>query len=308
MKRLLFLALALLATACAPSLPSATWCYSFDFASSDYGFTVEQGAWTPGAGFTPDAAGWLTVSYTHSVPVTPSGAIIDAYRADTNNRIPIEMRGKATVFGINTGGTVSTLVPSDVNSARIVIAPGTGEGSYTGLLFSGWASRTVILNRLQVRGDGVNPFPSSNCDTTPLSTGSTQIVQVPGGQMLDALEDANSGLGSLTGPLAAPDGQPLLPSINTATLFGYAKWIISGTAAQELLGPFAPVATHTGILIGLMIGMIVVYLLVFGTVYLVSWVVWIFKLILMIIQAIASIIDSVVGSVVKGVVKFIGAI
>lgn len=307
MKRLI-LALVLFMTSCAPGLPGASWCYEFDFTSSSYGFTVDQGVWTPGAGFTPNAQGRLTITYTHSQPVTPTGILIDAYRADTNIRLPIQVQGSASIFGIDVPEMMS-MVPADVDSERFVLAPGTGAGTSDQLLITGWVSRTVIINKMQVRGNGSNPFPSSNCSTDTIGTvADTPGVQVPGADLLDALQDANDSLGELSGPLTSPEGAPLLPNINMNQVFGYAKWLLSPTAAQELLGPFAPIVSHTGILIGLMIAMIVVYIVIFALVYLISWVVWVFKLILMIIQAVASVADSLIGGVVKGVVKFIGVL
>jgi len=133
--------------------------------------------------------------------------------------------------------------------------------------------------------------------------------EVADDEWYSALDDANNALGGLNNPLTAPDGTPLLPTVNWAMIFGYAKWLISPGAADELAGPFAGIFIHLGIFLAMRFALIVVYIVVFLAVYLIKWVVWLFKFLLTVIGAISGLIDLVGGVLGKGVgwlVKFVG--
>lgn len=291
----------MLLTGCTSALPAGDWCYLFDFRTSSYGFTVNYGSWTPGAGFTPDANGRFQVLYTHGSVVTPNGVIILAQRAYAQ-AVPIKVVGKADIFGISTG-TLETEVPADVEGQNFLLA-GTGVGSAK-LEITGEATSTIILMTMQVRGTGSNPFPSSNCDTAAVTTGSP-ILNIDTGQLYDAITEADAALEDAGGSLTAPGGAAIFPAETGAQLFGYAKWIFSPAAADEFLGIFSGLAVHYGWYLVGMFALGSVYGVIFLGTYVIRWVVWIVKIAMEIIQTLAAVVDSVVGKVVGVIAKFIG--
>lgn len=287
-KRLCFLLLILLAAGCSSARPAVDWCYKFDFTSSNYSFTVLYGTWTSGAGFSPDGQGRFDISYTHTSTVHPDDVVFDVLRGDTN-QLPIKVGGKVEIFGMDSG-TLETTVPPDVGLAELVLRQ-QGNGSDK-LAIVGEATRTIILTAIQVRGFGSNPFPSSNCTTDAVGDVGVPI-QLP--NITGIINDANQQLADAGDSLTAPDGSPLLPAETGATLFGYAKWITSPAAADELLGPFAPAASHVGIFLTMDIALVALYAIIYGAVSIARWVIWLFRLLLQIIQAIASAANGVLG-------------
>ena len=104
-------------------------------------------------------------------------------------------------------------------------------------------------------------------------------------------------------PLTAPDGQPLLPSLSAAPqLFGYIKWIVSGAAANEIAGPFAPIISGLGIFLVMNFTMTAIYFIVYGAVYIGRWILWLIRIIMQIIQTIGALIGAVQGLIIIGAV------
>lgn len=296
---------ALLMTGCSAVLQEADWCYQYDFRNSNYGFSLTYGSWVAGRGFRTDTSGRLSLTYAHSSSVTPTAAIITAERV-SSTQFPTKVIVKADIYGLHFE-PLQTEVPANINSSDFYLL---GNGSSDKLQITGEAIHAIYLVRLQVRGDGANPFPSSNCSTaatTPqpgtgadggLDIGSLIDVPVPG-VIGDALQQADSELSGVTQPLRNANGSSLLPALTGGTqIFGYIKWIISGAAAQELAGPFAPIVSHMGVYLVMNFALTGVYLVVYASIYIIRWAIWLYNKVLQLVTLIATLLSSVPGLII----------
>lgn len=279
-----------LLSACSAALPAVDWCYRYDFRNSNYGFSQSKGTWVAGRGFRNDSSGYLSLYYTHTSAVTPSAVIITVARPFAV-QIPTKVRVEANIYGIAVPA-MTTDVPADVNSADLQLI---GSGGLDKLFIVGEATHSVDLVALEVRGNGANPFGSSNCSTAAVNSSGEEVPEnlaVPG-SIIDGLIEADTLLAGADVDLSAPNGVALVPALtNAALVFGYVKWITSGVAAQELTGPFAPIINAMGIYLVMNFAITGVNFVVYAGIYLVRWVIWLLKLAQTIIIAVAGIIGS----------------
>lgn len=125
-------------------------------------------------------------------------------------------------------------------------------------------------------------------------------IFIPEADMYDALGDADASLGELPGDLTQSNGTPLLPTLNLTELIGYARWITSPAAADEIFGVFAPVVTPLGLLLAVRFALGGIYFIVYAAIYLIRWVIWIFKMLLMLVNSLGALINLAGGLVGKG--------
>lgn len=308
---LVFCAVALVVGACSPDTPASDWCYLFNFNTSDNGFTVQHGAggWQPGIGFvTSSTEGGslpydLDLLYTHPTTVRPSAIRVFVAR-DRAILTPIQVKTYALVFGLQIGPAVSQLpAEQDFNYEATIVADELVEGNSVKIEAS--ASQPLALRAIEIRGNGANPFGSSNCSTDAFGVAP---IPIPVVEIFDTLQSANDQLASIDAPLTSPNGTPLLPSETGSLIFGYAKWLISPGGAAEIFGPFAGIVSHLSIYLAAQLALALVYSIAYAATYLIRWVVWLFKLILMIIAAIAEILGvvwDIAGGILSKVLKFI---
>lgn len=133
------------------------------------------------------------------------------------------------------------------------------------------------LTEITLMGYGANP---TNLQAT--------AIAFEAGNLYSGLSDVNTLLESL--PASINSG---VPDETGRTLFGYAKWLISPSSADELAGPFAPIVSHTGIFVSLTFALVLVYAIVWAAVWIFRFVVWLFRIILQIIQVVVSVIGSI---------------
>jgi hypothetical protein len=303
-----FLLILLLASGCGAAVQTTDWCYRFDFADSDYSATINSGVYTSGTGFSPDpTTGIFEIDYEHDEDVTPEQVIIQAARGDSN-QVPINVTAEVVAFGFFSGQR-STVVPAAATSVDLSLFPGNGPGTGRHFYVYGNSSRTIFLTGLVVLGNGDNPFPENNCG--PLTDpGSDAIpLPVPEAGLLDALSSANDDLESVNVPLAAPDGSPLLPDETGTVVWGYAKWLTSPAAAQELLGPFAAIYYHVGYLIALDVALVGIYIVVYGAVYVARWAMRLIRVAMSVIDLILQmlqVVTSAAGGALRWLLSFIG--
>jgi hypothetical protein len=142
---------------------------------------------------------------------------------------------------------------------------------------SGCGVSAFQLTEITLMGYGVNP---TNLQAT--------AIAIRAGDLYSGLSDVNELLGSLPGSLNSG-----VPDETGRTLFGYAKWLISPSSADELAGPFAPIVSHTGIFLTLVFGLTLVYAIVWAAVWIFRFIVWIFRIILQIIQVVVGVVGSI---------------
>lgn len=288
MKRLVFLLLlALVLSGCGAAIPSTDWCYRYDFGSSNYSASVNSGIYTNGIGFSPDTTtGLMDFTITNGSDVTPEQVIFQVRRGDTN-QVPIDVLVDIYAFGLFSGQR-HTIVPAATTSADLSLFPGNGDGTGSTLYIYGRSSRTIFLTGVVVLGNGSNPFPENNCGAIGDPTPTPVQLVIPEQEMSQGLDNANADLESVDVPLTSPNGLPLLPAETGQVIFSYAKWITSPVAAQELMGPFAPVYYHVGYLLGADVALLSVYIVVYGAVYVIRWVIWLYRSIVQIVSTLGS--------------------
>lgn len=288
---------ALVLTGCAGGLPAVDWCFRYDFRNSNYGFNVLRGAWSPGAGFVTEGDGRLHLTYIHNTSVSPNAVIIEVARGIGASNVPINVTAEADIFGLGTANGYTTTVPADVTDADIFLTSSSRleGGPYSKLEIKGTANYQVELTALEIRGNGSNPFGSSNCSTAAVNSGDDENptnLSLPEG-INEALVEADNQLASVDVDLSAPNGIGIVPALtNAAIAFGYIKWVISGTASQELAGPFAPVLNALGIYLIMSFSLTAVQFVVYGAIYIVRWFIWLFKT----AQSIMVVIGAIIGS------------
>lgn len=114
------------------------------------------------------------------------------------------------------------------------------------------------------------------CVTVPVSAqvSTPQPPPLPTQEMYEALATQNANLNDLPESLQNPDGRPLLPDEDGTQLFGYIKWLIDPTMADEWAGPFAPVFQHIGIGVYMVFAMAGVYFVTYAYNNIGGWVMW----------------------------------
>lgn len=132
----------------------------------------------------------------------------------------------------------------------------------------------------------------------------TPVIPIHTEPLFEGVEDTSSITNDLASDITAPEGIPLLPDTSFSKIFGYAKWLLSPSAADEIVGPFAPLIVHTGVFITLLIVAGGLYTLVYMAVFILKIVAWIVRWILEILQAIAQ-IGSVAAEIIGTIVDVI---
>lgn len=299
-------ALAIVASGCGAAIKQTAWCYRYDFADSSYSATMLSGTYTSGVGFSPDSSGTFDILIDHGTDVTPEQVIFQVARGDSN-QVPIDVTVEVYAFGLWSGQR-RTMVPAGSTTADLSLFPGNGSGTGKTFYAYGHSSRTIFLTGMVVLGNGSNPFPENNCGALGAPTSTPVPLPVPEADLLQGLADAGDQLNSVNAPLTAPNGLPLLPNETGSMVWGFAKWITSPVAAQELMGPFAPIYYHTGYFVAADVALITVYIVVYGAVYIARWAIRLIRIAMSVIDLILQILQvvtSAVGGVFKWLVSFI---
>lgn len=161
---------------------------------------------------------------------------------------------------------------------------------------------TMHLNSIVLRGYGAAP-PCSNSGL-PQPSPTPQVIDA--GNLWAGLVDANNTLNGLN-PNSVGGG---VPAETGRALFGYVKWIVSPSSADELAGPFAPLISHTGVFIALMFALILVYAIVWAVIWILRFIYWLYRLIVQIIDLVlqvAQVIGAAIGSAGQLVGSFISS-
>jgi hypothetical protein len=152
-------------------------------------------------------------------------------------------------------------------------------------------------------GCGVSAFQLydifiSGYGTNPTNLQATAIA-FNAGPLYEGLSDVNEMLANLPAELGGS-----VPAETGRVIFGYAKWLISPSSADELAGPFAPIVSHTGIALTLIFGTTLIYALVWALVWIFRFVAWLFGWFLRIVDLLLQIAQAV-GNAIGGVFKLI---
>jgi hypothetical protein len=183
-----------------------------------------------------------------------------------------EVKDGGTVFE---SGSVGAGMQALVWQGEHVVSNGSVRLSLVGSPSCGVSA--FQLYEITLMGYGANP---TNLQAT--------AIAIQAGDLYSGLSGVNALLDSL--PDTVNSG---VPDETGRTLFGYAKWLISPSSADELAGPFAPIVSHTGIFLTLVFALTLVYAIVWAAVWIFRFVVWLFKIIMLIIQVVVGVIGSI---------------
>lgn len=297
MKRgLLFVLLLVLLTAPAFSAnaQSYDWCYSWDLRVQNP-FTImgDDGFWFQGVGYRTNGDFDLDLHYNHD-QVVPPLLVLLRFGGTHAGTTSLNITGNA--FTIPLTRNVTMPAGSGAYDVQFVPPAGTINVGSNVLDITLSASAYTDLRLVGVFGNGPNPFPANSCYLPP-------EADVDSGGLIEALATANAQLEGFDGDLGAGS----LPTENGAVIFGYGKWLLSTTAADELFGPFSPIITHLGVAVGILVGLGVVYGSVYGVVVVVRAVVFVVKnwqsiLVLAIVIIIVGVIIAI-GSAILSIAE-----
>ncbi len=158
------------------------WCYIYDFRTSASGINILQGSHVPGTGILTSVAGELQFNWVHSQIVTPAEIVVTAGRA-AGVTGDIVARANALVFGVPIAfeQTIPAAAPQFFS---LQFLPTTAGESGTVVNASFQASAQMIVQQIEIRGQGLNPFPVNFCgqftpSPSPTSTSSIPVTNTP---------------------------------------------------------------------------------------------------------------------------------
>jgi len=271
----------------------SNWSCPFDLRSQLQGWQVVTGSFVPGAG------------------------IQGAYPlANQDISVSLPLSAGTTLYDIRVGFSSTTgtevILSADDNPFDEAngIAAGTQSMQWQGnqafssslsirIIGSIFTPATMHLTSVVLLGYGASPPCTTLGDILP-----TQVMDIS--SIWTSLDDANNTLNGL-GPGSVGSG---VPNETGRQLFGYVKWLVSPSSADELAGPFAPLISHTGVFIALLFALILVYAIVWAVIWILRFIYWLYRLIVQIIDLVlqvAQVIGSAVGQVGQLIGGFIGS-
>lgn len=242
--------------------------FNFQFGLQDW--RIISGSFTSGSVISADVGGTETLEIEYPLTNARVTGVLANYYASCPHTF--EVKDGNTVFEAGSVGSGNQLIDWQGDH---VMANGTlrirlvGSPACSGVSF--------VLSEVYIEGYGANP--------TGLQA---TAIAIQAGDLYGALDEVNDALSSLPQSLGAS-----VPAETGRTLFGYVKWIVSPSSADELAGPFAPAISHMGIFLTVTFGMALVYAIVWAAIWIFRFIVWVFKIILLIIQIVVGVIGSI---------------
>jgi hypothetical protein len=307
----------------APAEAQGSWTCTFDFSQGQQGWVTDTV--TSGNRATWTGSSWSHINWYNAPSLYRRGIVIFLNFAQTtltsisiSNTYTVgagmSSTPRARIFGAvelaNTGtssspGNPFTWTGSHTTTTVSVDLTTSSSSSNT---YSGSASITSIT----MTGTGTapcaatpTPIPATSVPTaTPyiINTFATPTpIAIDGSGIYEALQQGNDSVIGLPADLAAA-GRP--PTEDGSEIFGYVKWLVSPSSADELAGPFAPIVSHTGIFLSVTFAMAVIYAAIWAVVWLFRFVVWIVKFIFLIVD-LALQVAQAVGAFIGGIVKLL---
>lgn len=139
------------------------WCYIFDFTTNAYtgNMTILNGSWVSGDGLWPNESGLLRANYIHTSIVKPEQIILTIAPVSGTSGV-IDVEANAIIFGVPF--MLDAPIPADIGERSIDIP--VEDPTYLGTTanFTVQVSQPMLIRQLEVRGNGLNPFPFNNCE------------------------------------------------------------------------------------------------------------------------------------------------
>lgn len=197
------------------------------------------------------------------------------------NYINLGTSGTPNGIRVVTSGDTHTVYTSTDNGANW-----TSRGSVTNSTHSGNGYIRVLYNssitpvRLTYPATWAETFPNAFFlpSPTPIPTATPQPTlssELPQNEVYTYLATAAANVNALPEDASAPGGVAIVPNTDGLQLFGYAKWLWSGTSTRELLGPtLSPLANSAFVwitLIAISASVYLVFTIVTSIVRFVAW-------------------------------------
>ncbi len=148
------------------------WCYVFDFTTNSHQINFINGSWVSGDGLWPNASGALSANYAQTALVKPEYMTVTIAPVSGTSGL-IDVQANAIIFGVPFA--LNSPVPADIGEYTLPVPITDLTASGTTFNFSLQVNQPVLVRQLEVRGNGLNPFPFNNCEQESTPTPS-QIV------------------------------------------------------------------------------------------------------------------------------------
>jgi len=148
------------------------WCYIFDFTTNSHQINFVNGSWVSGDGLWPNASGALNANYAQTKMVKPEYLAVTIAPVSGTSGI-IDVQANAIIFGVPFALNAPLPANAGEQTIPIPITDPTSQG--TTFNFSLQVNQPALVRQLEVRGNGLNPFPMNNCEQESTPTPS-QIV------------------------------------------------------------------------------------------------------------------------------------
>lgn len=147
------------------------WCYTYNFAASDYGVNIISGSWVDGEGLRADESGLLQVNWLHDQPVQPKRVTVTVVRPPGTVG-EVAVNASAIAFGVSVelyGGTMY----SDMDEISVNFLADYAGASGQSVNFTMDASLPLSIASIQFYGDFASPFPENQCTPPTLTATAT---------------------------------------------------------------------------------------------------------------------------------------
>jgi hypothetical protein len=137
-----------------------------------------------------------------------------------------------------------------------------------------WLNLLVALVMLQPPIPTLPGLPSPTPVATVTPAG-TLALAVPHSDIYNFLATAAANVNALPNDISAPGGVPLFANPDASPLFGYAKWMFSGSGTQELLGQtLSPFGTRVFLVVTAALTLTSIYFIVRFATLILKGVIW----------------------------------
>lgn len=269
------------AGAFAASANDSYWGNTYNMAYGLQGWFVISGAWSGGKVMSATVGGVQRLEMEY-----PLGNVrLTDFFANYESSCPttFEVKDGNTVFE---SGSVGSGMQAIVWQGEHVVMNGSVRLSLVGNASCGVSA--IQLTEITIMGYGANP---TNLQATAVAFNT--------GNIWSGLQDANTLLNSVPQSFAAS-----VPNETGRAIFGYVKWLVSPSSADEIAGPFAPVISHIGFALLVMFAGAAIYALVWAVVWLLKFVIWLFQWLLKIVDLVLQ-IAQVVANGIGGLIKIV---
>lgn len=174
---ILMTAVFIIAACTTPPLPDGyDWCFTYEFTQDDYGINIQNGEWINGLGIITDESGLLQMNWVEDQTIIPALIIVTVARPDG---IIGDVGVQAAGIIFDVAANIDQTLPDSIDEAVLSFEPETTiSGSETANITVD-AQQEIIIESIEVRGQGFSPFPTNECGPETFTPFPTETVTTP---------------------------------------------------------------------------------------------------------------------------------